>query len=111
MKCDGRAERSARPPVSPVGYCVEQVEEIMRTDATCRCWLPVDMLELPDAAVPLADVPLAELPLAVVLPPAVDPAVPLPPAAPEPLGEPLAPAPVEPGEPDEADVSEPVTST
>ena len=86
-------------------YCVEQVEAIIRTEATWRFWLPIGMPEPPDA-----ELPLAELPLPVVLPPAVDPVALLPLVEPDPLGEPLAAAPVEPGELDAA-MSEPITST
>ncbi len=84
-------------------YCVEQVEEIMRTEATWIVWLPMDALALP--VLPLAEPPLAEPPLAE--PPLVEPVEPLPLAEP-PLLVPEPPLP--PDMLDEEEISEPVTS-
>lgn len=74
----------------------------MRTEATWRCWLPIAALALPDAELPLAELPVG-------LPLAVEPVAPLPLVEPAPLGEPLAP--VEPVALDDAEASDPVTST
>ncbi len=87
-----------------LSYCVEQVEEIMRTEATWMVWPAMDALALP--VLPLVEPPPVAPPVAE--PPLVEPVDPLPLVEPEPLAEPEPPAP---GMLDEADVSEPVTST
>lgn len=56
------------------GYCVEQVDEIIRTEATWRCWLPIEPLGLADAVLPLPG-----------LLPVVEPVAPVPPVELEPL--------------------------
>ncbi len=77
----------------------------MRTDATWRRWLPIELLALPAAELPLAVLPGVEplAPLAAV-PGWVGVSV-------EPALEPVTPVPVEPGFVDDAEASEPVTST
>lgn len=77
----------------------------MRTDATWRRWLPIELLALPVAELPLAVLPAVEPPAPLAVEPgcvgvSVEPAL-----------EPVTPVPVEPGFVDDAEASEPVTST
>jgi hypothetical protein len=118
-RIDGRAEsprgHQAIEPSNDRSYCVEQLDETIRTDVTWMRCPPIDEAIEPE---PLPDV---EPPLAAVVPLEVEPPAPAPVVLePEP---PLAPdAPVEPDplvdpalpdepEADPADASVPVTST